>query len=158
MPNFERAIKTAEDIRDALAAEVVVAREERVLIRTMNVAGLNARAAKRDGFNRRTADLQVALGTQLGEIALALGLPEATLEALHTQAPLFARRLSGVFVEVRALAAALRDLDGLNHKLGQRALSYVRAHLAVLCPKAAAYDRRGASAAGPRSSTVVRVL
>ena len=40
MNSLDRAIKTTEDIRDALAAEVVVAREERVLIRNVDVDGL----------------------------------------------------------------------------------------------------------------------
>jgi hypothetical protein len=158
MNNLERAIKTTEEIRDALATEIVIAREERVLIRNMDVDGLLGRAAKRAEFNQRTAHLQQALAVDLGEVARAFGLDEVTLEGLKTRAPTLGQRMSTVLAEVRALAAALSELDGLNRTLGQRALSYVRAHLAVLSPKPAAYDRRGSTAADTRSSTVVRVV
>src|SRR5438552_3397597 len=79
--------------------------------------------------------------------AARLGLAGAvTLEALQSRLPVEGKRMSGLLAEVRALAAALAELDELNRMLGQRALSYVRAHLAVLSPKPAAYDRRGSGA------------
>ena len=157
MNNLERAIKTTEEIRDALAAEIVIAREERVLIRNMDIDGLFLRAAKRADFNQKTGTLQQALGMELGDVAREFGLQEVTLEGLKARAPVLGGRMSTALAEVRALASALAELDGLNRLLGQRALSYVRAHLAVLSPKPAAYDRRGGNAADPRSSTVVRV-
>ncbi len=157
MNNLERAIKTTEEIRDALAAEIVVARQERVLIRNMDIDGLFLRAAKRADFNQRTGTLQQTLGDELGEVAREFGLSEVTLDRLKATAPMLGQRMSTALAEVRALASSLAELDALNRLLGQRALSYVRAHLAVLSPKPAAYDRRGGSAADPRSSTVVRV-
>lgn len=158
MNNLERAIKTTEEIRDALAAEVVIARQERVLIRNMDVDGLFSRAVKRADFNQKTAGLQQILATQIGEVAAGFGLTEVTLDALTARAPALGQRMSTVLAEVRALASSLAELDALNRLLGQRALSYVRAHLAVLCPKPSAYDRRGGNAADARSSTVVRVV
>ncbi|MES1209747.1 MAG: flagellar export chaperone FlgN [Pseudomonadota bacterium] len=157
MNNLERAIETTEMIRDALAAEIVVAREERVLIRGMDIDGLFLRAAKRAEFNQTTATLQQELAQSLGETARAFGLTQVTLEGLKGRAPEAGQRMANVLAEVRALAAALAELDSLNRMLGQRALSYVRAHLAVLSPKPSAYDRRGGSAADTRASTVVRV-
>jgi hypothetical protein len=159
MNNLERAIETTELIQDALATEIAIARDERVLIRNMDVDGLNLRAAKRADFNQKTATLQQNLATQLAEVAAELGLSEVTLVGLTQRAPIFGQRMSAILGEVRSLAAALSELDNLNRMLGQRALSYVRAHLSVLCPKPSAYDRRGGSAAEARSSTtVVRVL
>jgi hypothetical protein len=158
MNNLERAIKTTEELRDALATEIVIAREERLLIRRMDVDGLLLRAAKRAEFNQRTTGLQQALGFELGEIGKVFGLAQVTLDGLRARAPMLGQRMSTVLAEVRALAAALAELDGLNRLLGQRALSYVRAHLAVLCPKPSAYDRRGSNAADARASTVVRVV
>lgn len=154
---LERAIKKTEEIRDALAAEIVIAREERVLIRNMDSDGLLTRARKRAEFNQRTADLQRALAAELGQAAQALGLREVTLDALKTKSPALGQRMSDVLAQVRSLAAALSELDGLNRMLGQRALSYVRAHLTVLSPKTTAYDRRGGTGADARASTVVRV-
>lgn len=158
MNSLERAIGTTEEIREALAAEIAVARDERVLIRNMDVDGLLQRAAKRNDFNTRTAGLQQRLASELGEVAQSYGLTEVTLDALKAHAPVEGQRMSSVLAEVRALAAALSELDGLNKMLGQRALSYVRAHLSVLNPRPAAYDRRGSTAVAARSSTVVRVV
>jgi hypothetical protein len=158
MNNLERAINTTEEIREALAAEIVIAREERVLIRNMDVDGLFDRATKRQDFNARTAGLQQRLAAELGEVARGFGMEQVTLDGLKAHAPDLGQRMSSVLAEVRALASALAELDGLNKVLGQRALSYVRAHLAVLSPRPAAYDRRGGSATATRSSTTVRVV
>lgn len=157
MNSLERAISTTEEIRDALAAEIEVARDERVLIRNMDIDGLFARAAKRNDFNLRTAGLQQRLAGELGEVAQGFGMTEVTLDGLQSRAPGLGQKMSAVLAEVRALASALAELDGLNKVLGQRALSYVRAHLAVLSPRPSAYDRRGTSASAPRSTTTVRV-
>jgi hypothetical protein len=158
MNSLERAINTTEEIREALAVEIAIAREERVLIRNMDVDGLFERAAKRQDFNARTAGLQQRLAAELGEVARGFSLDEVTLDGLTAREPALGQRMSSVLAEVRSLASALSELDGLNKVLGQRALSYVRAHLAVLSPRPSAYDRRGSSAAAPpRSSTTVRV-
>jgi hypothetical protein len=161
MNHRDRAIETTEQIRDALSAEIAIAREERVLIRNMDVDGLNRRAIKRADFNERTALLQKDLAAALARVAeeLGVGIHDISLEMLRERAPGFGQSMSAVLAEVRSLASALSELDHLNRMLGQRARSYVRAHLAVLCPKPAAYDRRGGSAAEARpSTTIVRVL
>jgi hypothetical protein len=157
MNSLERAIATTEEIRDGLAAEIGVARDERVLIRNMDIDALFARAVKRNDFNLRTAGLQQRLALELGQVAEGFAMSEVTLDGLQARAPELGRRMSAVLAEVRALAAALAELDGLNKVLGQRALSYVRAHLSVLSPRPSAYDRRGGSSSAPRSTTTVRV-
>lgn len=158
MTSLEQAIELTEQIRESLAAEIAVARDERVLIRRMDADGLNARAAIRAEFNTKTAGLMTALGKTLATAAIDLALPEVTMDALQARAPASGRRMAAILTEVRALAATLAQLDGLNRMLGQRALAYVRAHLAVICPKPAAYDRRGGGATVDRTSTFVRVV
>ncbi|MBC8133795.1 MAG: flagellar export chaperone FlgN [Deltaproteobacteria bacterium] len=159
MQNLERAIETTERIRDALTSEIEIARGERILIRNIDVEGLHARAAKRNEFNQRTAILQQSLATELAAVAQEMGSQDVTLDGLTARSPVLGRRISAVLAEVRALASSLSELDSMNRMLGQRALSYVRAHLAVLSPKPAAYDRRGAMGSDARTSTtVVRVL
>ena len=157
MHSLAHAIELTEQIRASLEGEVAVARQERVLIRRMDSDGLNARAAKRAEFNTRTAGLMVSLGQTLGSAALALGVTEMTMDALLSHAPVEGRKMTKLLAEVRALAAKLSELDALNRMLSQRALSYVRAHLAVLSPKPAAYDRRGSGAQADRTTTFVRV-
>ena len=157
MNSLSRAIELTEEIRASLEAEIAVAREERVLIRRMDSEGLMARATKRAEFNTRTGALMVALGQTLGAAAAEFGLTEATIEALQAQAPVDGPKMAALLAEVRALATKLAQLDALNRMLSQRALSYVRAHLAVLSPKPAAYDRRGGGATTDRTSTFVRV-
>jgi hypothetical protein len=157
MESLARAIELTEEIRTSLEAEVSLAREERVLIRRMDADGMNARVAKRAEFNSRTSNLMVSLGRTLGAAAVDLGLTEVTMEALQTHAPVEGRKMAGLLAEVRILAKKLSELDALNRMLSQRALSYVRAHLAVLCPKPAAYDRRGSGATTERTTTFVRV-
>ena len=156
--SLQRALDTTEALRASLEAEVELARGERVLIRNMDVPGLQARAQKRAEFNQRTAELQLQLAAELRAAADQLGLPEVTLTALEVRLPVEAQDLARSFADIRALATALHELDGLNLTLGQRALSYVRAHLAVLCPRPISYNRRGSSPADPRSTTHVRVV
>lgn len=157
MNSLFHALELTEEIRASLEAEVAIAREERVLIRRMDSDGLMARATKRAEFNTRTAALMVSLGQTLGAAAVDLGLAEVTMDALQAHAPVEGRKMAGLLAEVRTLAEKLSQLDALNRMLGQRALSYVRAHLAVLSPKSAAYDRRGGGAKTDRTSTFVRV-
>ena len=158
MTGIERALTVTESIRAGLAAEVALAREERVFIRQMDAEALNHRAQKRAEFNDKTSRAMAELGTALGAAATELGLSSGvTLEALQAKSPAFGKRMSALLAEVRSLAAALAELDAMNRMLGQRALSYVRAHLAVLSPKPAAYDRRGGGATVARTSTFVKV-
>lgn len=158
MDSLEQAIKTTERLRDDLLAEVERAREERTLIRQMDVPALNERAALRGRFNQTSVELQQVLARQLKAAGDALGLTEITLDGIAARSPRLGSRLSEVLAEVRALAAGLAELDALNRLLGQRTLSYIRAHLAVLNPKPTAYDRRGGAPASLSASTLVRVV
>jgi ABC-type transporter Mla subunit MlaD len=161
MDHLENAAAITDQIRDVLEAEVEQARAERALIRTMDTAGLMRRAAARAEFNAAVARRQAQLSEELAAAAKVLGLGEVTLDRLRAAAPLGAQRLADSLAEVRALAAALAELDDLNRLLGQRALSYVRSYLGALNPTPSAYDRRGAAASpaaalGSRAPTLSR--
>lgn len=158
MNSLARALKQTEDVRDALTAETLAAQEERLWIRTLDIDELNQRALERNEFNRRIAGLHVALGVALDQVARDLGVPALTQQALESQAAPEGRLLAATLREVRALVVTLSEIDRLNRMLGTRALSYVRAHLAVLCPKPSAYDRHGGGAPDPRTSTIQQVL
>jgi hypothetical protein len=147
MDNLEKAVTVADQIRDALRVEVDSARGERALIRAMDVEALMRRAAQRAQFNALVGQRQEQLSTALAVAAGALGLREVSLPSLREAAPEPSARLDEILAEVRALSAALAELDELNRALGQRALSFVRAYLGALSPAPAAYNRRGAAAA-----------
>lgn len=159
MEELDKAISITDQIRKALEAEVNRAREQRALIRVMDVEGLVRRATLRAEFNTSVGQLQQQLMVRLAAVAAALGLPEMTVEALRKTLPGPAEQLSDSLAAIRSLAAALAELDDLNRLLGQRALSYVRAYLGAVNPTPAAYDRRGSAAAvRPPSTTMSRVV
>ena len=161
MDHLENAITITQQIRDALRAEVERARAERALIRAMDVEGLLRRATARGEWNLLCNQRQAQLSAELAQAARAHGLSEVTIDRLRGVAPAATERLAQTFAEVRALAAALAELDDLNRTLGQRALSFVRAYLGALNPRPAAYDRRGfapAAAVARASNTVSRVV
>src|SRR3954468_2741778 len=155
--NLENAIAVTHQIRDALRAEVERARAERVLIRAMDVEGLMRRATARAEWNALCNQKQAQLSSELALVARAYGLKEVTIDGLRGIAPAPTDRLAQAFAEVRALAAALAELDDLNRALGQRALSFVRSYLTALSPRPTAYDRRGMAlaVAAARSSNIV---
>ncbi len=149
------AIATAEKLKEALAAEVERAREERLLLRALDGEALLRRAALRDGFNISCVALQRVLQRDLAGAAQRLSITEVTLQALATQVPLEAAQLSGVLTEVRMLSSTLAELDALNRSLGERTLSVVRSYLSSVVPKAASYGPQGKQpVAGPASATV----
>ena len=161
MEHLENAIKVTQQIRDALRAEVERARAERALIRAMDVEGLLRRATARGEWNALVNQRQSQLSSELAQAARALGLQEVTIDLLRAVAPAPTERLAQAFAEVRALAAALAELDDLNRALGQRALSFVRAYLGALNPRPTAYDRRGfapTAAVARASNTLSRVV
>lgn len=159
MDQLDKAITITNQIRKALEAEVNRAREQRALIRVMDVEALVRRATLRAEFNTTVGQLQLQLTEQLSGVAAELGLSEMTVEALRATLPGSAERLSDSLGAIRALAAALAELDDLNRLLGQRALSYVRAYLGAVNPTPAAYDRRGTAAAvRPPTTTMSRVV
>ena len=159
MDQLEQALTVIDSIRRALEAEVERARQERALIRTMDVDGLVHRAALRATFNDQVGRLQQNLGSALAAAGAALGLQEVTVAALRAHKPQQSDRLADGLADIRSLAAALAELDDLNRLLGQRALSYVRAYLGALNPTPSAYNRRGTAQAGIwQSRTVSRVV
>jgi hypothetical protein len=152
--DLENALERAAQLRDAIAAEVERARSERRLLRTLDAAGLFARAAQRGEFLAEVARLERELATSLSRAAATLGLPEVTLERLRLRAPEHGEALARVLSEVRSLAGALREIDALNLQLAGRALACVRGSVQALRPTPLAYDRRGARAAQPALALV----
>ncbi len=144
--SLEPALGAALRLRDALASEVEEARSERQFLRRLDSAALFARAAQRARFLAESARLERELAAALARAAGALGLPEVTAARLARAAPAQGRRLSAALGEIRALAAALRELDQLNSTLAQRALACVRSYVEALAPAPRAYERRGARA------------
>lgn len=157
MNQLDQALTVIDGIRKALEAEVERARQERALIRTMDVDGLVRRATLRATFNEQVRNLQQDLAAALSSAGAALGLNEITVVALRAALPEPAARLDDGLAAVRSLAAALAELDELNRVLGQRALSYVRAYLGALNPTPSAYTRRGSSTGISQYRTVSRV-
>src|SRR5690242_15401370 len=102
--DLEHALELAGQLRDAIAAEVERARDERRLLRGLDAAGLFARAAQRGEFLAEVARLERELATALGRAASALGLAEVTLERLRLRVPREGEALARVLSEVRALA------------------------------------------------------
>jgi hypothetical protein len=145
METLNRAIEVTERMRDALAAEVARAREQRLLIRKLDSEKLFQRAQERAQFNVALAQLETQLATELADAGQRLGLREVSIEALRVRFPGEARKLADSFAQVRALAAALSELDALNRQLAARALSCVRGYVNALVGPPNAYDRRGMS-------------
>src|SRR5688500_6278977 len=143
MGTLKGAIDANERMREALAAEVARAREQRLLIRKLDSEKLFQRAQARAQFNATLADLEVQLAHELSTAGQALGLREVSIDALRARIPGEARKLADSFAQVRALAAALQELDALNRQLAARALSCVRGYVNALVGPANAYDRRG---------------
>jgi hypothetical protein len=147
METLKRAIEVTERMREALAAEVARAREQRLLIRKLDSEKLFQRAQDRAQFNATLARLESELGAELAAAGQRLGLSEVSTDSLRTRVPGEARKLADSFAQVRALAAALQELDALNRQLAARALSCVRGYVNALVGPPNAYDRRGMSTA-----------
>ena len=152
--DLENALEMAGQLRDAIAAEVERARDERRLLRKLDAAGLFARAAQRGKFLAEVTRLERELAVSLARAAKALGLPDVTLERLRLRVPEQGHALSRILSEVRALAGALREVDALNLQLAGRALACVRGYVEALHPVPRAYDRRGARADQPALALV----
>jgi hypothetical protein len=145
MEILKRAIEVTERMREALAAEVGRAREQRLLIRKLDSEKLYQRAQARAEFNVTLGRLESELAAELATAGQALGLTEVSIDGLRARIPGEARKLADSFGQVRALAAALQELDALNRQLAGRALSCVRGYVNALVGPANAYDRRGLS-------------
>jgi hypothetical protein len=140
---LDEAMSSAEQLREALAQEVEATRGERHLLRSLDSQALLGRAVSRAEFQSRVARLEERLHGALTTAAGQLGLPVVTLASLATRDPGATATLSRVFGEIRALAAALAELDRLNHVLASRALRLVRSYVEAVSPAPSAYDRRG---------------
>src|SRR5262245_43269829 len=108
METLKRAIDITEKMREALAAEVARAREQRLLIRKLDSDKLFQRAQERAQFNTTLVQLETQLATELADAGQRLGLREVSTDALRARFPNEARRLTESFAQVRALAAALQ--------------------------------------------------
>jgi hypothetical protein len=143
MDPLEQALDVATRMRDALQAELNEAREQRVLVRKLDVQGLFDRARRRGEFNVRLAQMQDALGAALSAASSHLGVAKVSMDVLYTSGIKLARRVAQALSELRASAQALQEIDALNQVLSRRALACVRGYLAALSPRADVYDRYG---------------
>jgi hypothetical protein len=157
MNALEPAIQIVERLRTALETELVQARGQRLLIRALDTQGLFERARQRSIFNLQLAQLEGELGRNLTTVGQTLGLAQVTLTDLRQAVPEAAQRLDSILAEVRNLAEALREIDDINRKLGERALGRVRRTLTAMVPRPVAYDRRGAHQPMEALSTASRV-
>jgi hypothetical protein len=155
MNPFEQALDIANRTRDALQAELVAARQQRVLVRQLDVQGLFERARGRGEFNVKLAEMQAALGDALARSAEHLGIDRISQEALKGCDDPAARALSQGLSELRASAQALQEIDSFNQSLSKRALACVRGYLAALSPRPDTYDRYG-GIRGEGVATLVR--
>jgi hypothetical protein len=143
MDALEHALDVATEMRQALQAELVEAREQRILVRKLDVQGLFERARKRGEFNVKLSQMQDALGGALAGAASVLGVERATLDLLHSSGIHAASKVAQALSELRASAQALQEIDALNQVLARRALACVRGYISALSPRADVYDRHG---------------
>jgi hypothetical protein len=143
MDPLEHALDVASRMRDALQAELDEARQQRILIRKLDVQGLFERARRRGEFNVRLAQMQDALGGALEASAKVLGVERVSTDMLFTSGIQAATKLAKALSELRASAQAMQEIDSLNQILAKRALACVRGYLGALSPRADAYDRYG---------------
>lgn len=143
MDPLEHALDLATLMRQALQAELDEAREQRILVRKLDVQGLFERARKRGEFNVKLSQMQDALGAALAGAASVLGVERVTLDLLRTSGIHAASRVAQALSELRASAQALQEIDALNQVLGRRALACVRGYISALSPRADVYDRHG---------------
>ncbi len=152
--DLQNALASAEHLRGALTAEVERARGERQLLRSLDAAGLFARASERSAFVAEVARHERALTISIARAAGQLGLTTVSLEAIRLRAPREGAALQAVVSDVRALAGALKEIDSLNLQLAGRALSCVRGYVEALSPTPRTYDRRGGRSSAPALAMV----
>lgn len=141
--SLEAAISTALSLRDALSQEVQRSRNARSILKAMEIDGLLRQAAERDAFNERSAMFSDQLARALADVAGAHQEKDVTLRQLESWYPFEGAQLASTFAEIRALSAALRELDQFNQTLAEKALTFVRAYVTHLAPRPTAYGRRG---------------
>jgi hypothetical protein len=143
MDPLEHALDVATRMREALQAELEKAREQRVLVRKLDVQGLFERARQRGELNVKLAQMQDALAEALGGSASLLGVERVTTGILNASGIPQAQRVAQALSELRASAQALQEIDSFNQVLAKRALGCVRGFLSALTPRAGVYDRHG---------------
>jgi hypothetical protein len=157
MNPLEHALDVANRMRDAFQSELQEARQQRILIRQLDVQGLFERARRRGEFNVRLAQLQEDLGTTLGASAAEMGVERVTTDILYTSGIAAAGQLAEGLSELRASAQALAEIDNMNQVLAKRALSCVRGFVTAMSPQASVYDRHGSLNTQPTSSLARQV-
>ena len=81
------AVTAAAELRDELQAEVLRSREERVVLRSLDGARIQARMDQRLEFIQRAELLQRHLRVAQSAAASALGLTDASAESIARHAP-----------------------------------------------------------------------
>ena len=157
MNHLERALDLATKIRDHVQAELESARDQRVLVRKLDVQGLFERARARGEFNVVLAQLQAELNGSLAEVGAMMGEGGISLAALRASVAPGAIELARALSELRASAQALQEIDSLNQVLARRALACVRGYISALSPRADAYDRYGGARPGGTQSITRQV-
>jgi hypothetical protein len=150
---LEEALAITVELRRVLEAEVERSRAEREALKSLDSDRIFAGAAARAAFNAEVAQLEAQLAGALGRAAGRIGAAEVTLAKLAERSPGETAALSRALADVRALAAALAELDRLNLLVAGRAMACVQAYLNALQPVPTAYDRRGARTAASRGGT-----
>ncbi len=150
---LEESLAITVELRRVLESEVDRSRAERETLKSLDSDRIFAGAAARSSFNCAVAELENRLAGSLARAAGRIGATEVTLARLARSAPAETAALSRVLSDVRALAAALAELDRLNLLLAGRAMACVQAYLTALQPAPTAYDRRGARSAASRGGT-----
>ncbi len=143
------ALALLKQLQAALSDEIVRARDERTLLRTLDGKALLERTVRRQQFNATTASLERQLAVEVARAAAVSGLKEVTIANLAEVGGADGAALKDALAELRSLAAALGELDVLNHHLAERTLKVVRGYTETLIARPSAYDRMGRrSAAG----------
>jgi hypothetical protein len=157
MDPLEYALDVATRMRQALQAELEKAREQRVLVRKLDVQGLFERARQRGEFNVKLGQMQEALSEALAGSARVHGVERVTIDFLQSSGVGQSRRLGQALSELRASAQALQEIDSFNQVLAKRALGCVRGFLSALSPRAGVYDRHGGVSDDAVTSTARQV-
>jgi hypothetical protein len=157
MNHLELALDLATRMREHVQSELESAREQRVLVRKLDVQGLFERAQARGEFNVVLAQLQGELNAALKEVGAANGEGGISLATLRASSEPAAHDLAGALNELRASAQALQEIDSLNQILARRALACVRGYISALSPRADAYDRYGGARVGGSQSITRQV-
>jgi len=157
MDHLERALDLATKMREHVQAELEPARDQRVLVRKLDVQGLFERARARGEFNVVLAQLQGELNDSLAKVGAVMGEGEISLAVLRASIDPVAHELARALSELRASAQALQEIDSLNQVLARRALACVRGYISALSPRGDAYDRYGGVRAGAAQSITRQV-